>query len=354
MAYITLNKKHFFNNLDIIADKTKSKDKIALVLKDNAYGHGLLEVAEMAKEYGIKKAVVRCEVEAKMIKDFFEYVLVLNDFPSDKAQAKAWVPKSDIDLSEPRLQSGQKIRYTINDIKSIEKFPHATKVELKVDTGMHRNGIAMDEVEMVLQKIKEQGLVLEAVFTHHRSADELSSEWFWQNENFKKVKQKVMACGYDVRFHSANSASLFRHENFSEDMARVGIVAYGCMELPHAIDVDGFKPVLSLYASKISSRKLLKGECVGYGASYEAKEDCIVSNYDFGYGDGFLRSCSNNYTTPHAKDLLGRISMDNSSFLCDDDKIVIFDDAREVAKSAKTISYEVLTSLKPYIKREII
>ena len=334
MAYITLNKKHFFNNLDIIADKTKSKDKIALVLKDNAYGHGLLEVAEMAKEYGIKKAVVRCEVEAQMIKDFFEYVLVLNDFPTN--------PHANIN-------------YTINDIKSIDRFPHATKVELKVDTGMHRNGIAISEVELALEKIKTHGLVLEAVFTHHRSADELSSEWFWQNEEFKKVKQTVMACGFsNVKFHSANSASLFRHVDFSEDMARVGIVAYGCMELPHAIKVDGFKPVLSLYASKISSRTLEKGEHVGYGATYELDKDCVVSNYDVGYGDGFLRVCSNNYQNPHAKKLVGRISMDNSSFLCEDDELLIFDDARELAKSANTISYEVLTSLKSYIKRVIV
>ena len=58
MAYITLNKNNFFHNLDIITKKTKSKDKIAIVLKDNAYGHGLLEIASMAKEYGITKAVV--------------------------------------------------------------------------------------------------------------------------------------------------------------------------------------------------------------------------------------------------------------------------------------------------------
>jgi len=334
MAYITLNKKHFFNNLDIIADKTKSKDKIALVLKDNAYGHGLLEVATMAKEYGITKAVVRCESEALAIKDFFDYILVLNDFPTI-------------------LHAN--INYTINDIKNIVKFPPATKVELKVDTGMHRNGIAMHEIEIALQEIKKHDLILKAVFTHHRSADELSGEWFWQNENFKKVKQKVLACGYDVRFHSANSASLFRHVDFKEDMARVGIAVYGCMDIPHTIyDTKDFKPVLSLYASKISSRKLLEGEHIGYGATYKADKDCVVSNYDFGYGDGFLRSCSNSYETPHAKKLIGRISMDNSSFLCDDDELLVFDDANKIAKVAKTIGYEVLVSLKPYIKREII
>jgi len=334
MAYITLNKNNFFNNLDIIAKQTKSKDKIALVLKDNAYGHGLLEIAQMAKEYGITKAVVRCEVEAQMVQEFFDYILVLADFPHAK---------------------NDKIRYTINDIYSIQKFPKNTKVELKVDTGMHRNGIRVDELQNALTKIKEQGLVLEAVFTHHRDADELSSEWFWQNENFSKVKKEVIASGFsDIRFHSSNSASLFRHVDFDEDMARVGIAAYGCLELASAFKDLGLKPVLSVYATKVSSRTLKKGEAVGYGGVFRAKEDCVVSNYDFGYGDGFLRVLSNSYTNPHAKKLVGRISMDNSSFICEDDEILIFEDATVIAKFAQTISYEILTSLKGYLKKEIV
>ena len=337
MATIILNKNNFFNNLDIIAKATKSVDKIAVVLKDNAYGHGLIQIATLAKEYGVVRAVVQSEDEAQQIEGFFDYVLALNAVPSVK---------------------NEKIRYTINDLNAIQKFPHATRVELKVDTGMHRNGIAMDELDAAFVKIKEQGLLLEAVFTHHRSADELSGEWFWQNENFKKVKAKAkeLACSHGfgtLRFHSSNSAALLRHVEFEEDMARVGIAIYGCMELPHAITIQGFKPVLSLYANKISSRWLDAGEKIGYGATCTSKERCVVSNYDFGYGDGFLRVCSNNYTTPHAKKLLGRISMDNSSFLCDEEEILVFDDAREVAKVAKTISYEVLTSLKESIPRVV-
>ena len=98
MAYITLNKENFFHNLDIIASKTKSKDKIALVLKDNAYGHGIIQIASMAQEYGIKKAVVRCQVEATMIQEYFQYILVLNDIPTI---------------------ASKNIRYTITDIKNI-------------------------------------------------------------------------------------------------------------------------------------------------------------------------------------------------------------------------------------------
>jgi len=338
MAYITLNKNNFFHNLDIIANKTKSKDKIALVLKDNAYGHGLLEVASMAKEYGITRAVVKSSNEAKKIESYFDYILVLADFPEVKH------PKSTSSLS---LTANPKVRYTINDIKAIKKFAKGTKVELKVDTGMHRNGVPMDEFDDAVKMIKEQGLILEAVFTHHRSADELSSEWFWQNENFRNIKAKIEG----VRFHSANSASLFRYDSFDEDMARVGIAAYGCLELPSPFGTLDLKPVLSVYANKISSNILKKNQALGYGATYRADEDCTVSNYDFGYGDGFLRICSNNYTNPNGEKLLGRVSMDNSTFLSASDEILIFDDAREMAKSTQTISYEVLTSLKPELLR---
>ncbi len=338
MAYIILNKNNFFNNLDIIAKSTKGIAKIALVLKDNAYGHGLLETAHMAKEYGVEKAVVRTCQEADKIEDFFDYILVLGEIPTSKSD---------------------KIRYTINDVDSISRFPKGTKVELKVDTGMHRNGIAMIELDVAFSKIKESGLVLEAVFTHHRSSDELTSEWFWQNDNFKKVKDRAKELSQKfgfgtLRFHSSNSASLFRHVDFDEDMARVGIAAYGCMNLPKALNTEGLKPVLSLWAKKISSRDLKIGQRVGYGGDYKALKECVVSNYDFGYGDGFLRASACGYKTSNAIELVGRVSMDNSTFMSSEDELLIFDDAIEVAKYAKTISYEVLTSLKPEIKRTII
>lgn len=338
MAYIILNKNNFFNNLDIIANRTKSVDKIALVLKDNAYGHGLLEMAGMAREYGIKKAVVRTCKEAMAVESFFDYILVLADFASFKSD---------------------KVRYTINDIKGIEKFLAGTRVELKVNTGMHRNGIEICQLEEAFSKIKAQGLVLESIFTHHRSSDELTSEWFWQKENFKNLKEKSLELakesGFGVlKFHSSNSASLFRNMDFDEDMVRVGIAAYGCMKLPQPLHVEELKPVLSVFAKRVSSRVIKEAQRVGYGGDGKILNECVVSNYDFGYGDGFLRSCANSYKTPEGIELIGRISMDNSSFLSDKDEILVFNDARVVAEYAGTISYEILTALKSEIKREII
>ena len=338
MAYITLNKNNFYNNLDIITNKSKTKDKIALVLKDNAYGHGILEISKLAKSYGITKCVVQNYQEAQIVEPYFDYVLV---------------------LAEIAPKASKKIRYTINSINSISSFAKGSKVELKVDTGMHRNGVSIDSLYTAFVRIKEHKLSLEGIFTHHRSADELSSEWFWQNENFKKVKRHALKLAKEfgfgeLKFHSSNSAALFRVDEFNEDMLRVGIAAYGCMDLPQELEVKGFKPVLSLYANKISGGYLKEGNRVGYGGTYEAKELCKISTYNFGYGHGFLRYNSNNYKTPEGVELIGRVSMDNSSFLSDEDELLIFEDAREAAKYASTISYEVLTSLKADLKRQVV
>jgi len=334
MAYITLNKNRFFNNLDIISKRTYGKDKIALVLKDNAYGHGLLEVARMAKEYGIKKAVVRSCAEAKKVEDFFEYVLVLAELPSDEIYS-------------------EKIHYTINDLKDIKKIPKTTLVELKVNTGMNRNGIQMHELDLAMSMIEEQGLKINAVFTHYSCADEINDYYDFQKKNFEKTKEQ---CSKNLSFHSCNSAALFREDDFNEDMVRVGIAAYGCMELPEELDNGAKKlePILSVYAKKIATRHLKKGQSVGYGATFTAEDDCIVSSYDFGYADGFIRLCSHIHTTPNRVQIVGRISMDNSSFLSEENELLVFDDARVLADNANTISYEVLTSLKASLQREIV
>ena len=270
MALIRLSRSNFFYNLAKIEECTQSLSKIALVLKDNAYGHGICEIASLAREYGITKVIVRSEAEAFRIESYFEYILVLADIPSTPSK---------------------KIRYTINDIKNISKYPKGTLVELKVNTSMNRNGIDVEEFEETLLAIKSQGLTLGAIFTHHSCADELNGNYERQKKNFEEIK-KIAPTG--VAFHSANSAALFREKEFCEDMARVGIAAYGCMELPKSLSHINLKPVLQLFAQKISSRKLDVGDSVGYGASFVASNKCRVSNYNFGYGDGFLRSCSIN------------------------------------------------------------
>jgi len=338
MAIIRLSRKAYFHNLDIIAQKVGAVSKIAVVLKDNAYGHGLLEMAGLSHEYGIKEAVVHNVNEANAIKDYFEKILV---------------------LAGREYIVDEKMYFAINALSQIEMMPRGTFVELKVDTGMHRNGVAMDEVEKALPMISERGLVLKGVFTHNRSADTLSSEWFWQQKNFEKVKEKVLELqskyAYETpRFHSSNSASTFRYKAFDEDLVRIGIAAYGCLEMDETLEQPGLRPVMTLTAQKIATRTLRKGEHVGYNATFRAENEMVVSTYDVGYADGLIRAASNAYTTPEGEALLGRISMDNSSFSGDKEELVIFENVNHYAKAAGTIGYEVLVGLHSEIKREVI
>ncbi|MGB5965308.1 MAG: alanine racemase, partial [Sulfurimonadaceae bacterium] len=253
----------------------------------------------------------------------------------------------------------EKLHYAINTLSQIDKMPGGALVELKVDTGMHRNGVAMDELEKALSQISEQGLVLKGVFTHNRSADTLSSEWFWQRKNFEKVKEQVSALqteyGYETpRFHSSNSASTFRFKKFNEDLVRVGIAAYGCLEMDQTLEQPDLQPVMTLTAQKIATRRLQQGEHVGYNATFRAEKEMVVSTYDVGYADGLLRAASNRYTSPEGEQLLGRISMDNSSFTGEKEALVIFENVNRYAEAAGTIGYEILVGLHPEIKRVVI
>ena len=82
MAFCIIDKNNYFHNLSLIEQKIK-KEKIAVVLKNNAYGHGLKEIAQLSCEYGIKHAVVNLLREASLIESYFETVLVLQDIPSE-------------------------------------------------------------------------------------------------------------------------------------------------------------------------------------------------------------------------------------------------------------------------------
>ena len=333
MAYIKLNQENLFYNLKELSLKAGDKGKIAAVLKDNAYGHGIQEIATLCAKFGITEAVVINNKEANTVSKLFQNTLVLNDTPIDN----------------------KRLSFAITSIDALKNAPKNTKLELKVDTGMHRNGIAINELKTALDIIKQKELNLFGVFTHFRSADELSSELSWQKANFEEVKRVVLNQGFRPRFHSHNSAALLRSHNFNEDLARVGIAIYGYNEVPTIYKTPTLKPVLSLWAKKVSTRELQKGQRIGYAGDFRAPKDITVSTYDIGYGNGLFRGDSQNpLTTAEGLPILGRVSMDFISLESTKDEVCIFNNAQIVAKHFNTISYEIVTALKADIKRVIV
>ena len=329
MAIIKIDKEAFRFNLQAIIDKTKDIEKIAIVLKDNAYGHGLSLMANLSSSLGISHAVVKNIDEAKEIREFFDTILILG---------------GDIVCDD-------KYSFAINSLDDIENAQPKSRVELKIDTGMGRNGILVKDIDKALELIDKRDLKLIGVMTHFRSSDTLSSEFFWQQNRFELIKSKIKNLGYkNIRYHSHNSSAILRNKNFDEDLVRVGLALYGYNELEKSFDDVKLKPILSLSASKISNRDIKKGDRLGYGGDFIAPKDMNVSTYNIGYGDGWHRA----FKSTQYNEILGRVSMDFIILNRDDDEVCIFDNAKVLADRFGTISYEVFTSLSKDIERVVI
>jgi alanine racemase len=338
MAFITLNKAHLFHNLDLLCSKAGGKEKVMAVLKDNAYGHGLEMMAQLVCEYGIRKVAVKNLLEARLIATLFDEVLVLVEHPTCKD-----IPST--------------VSLAAHSYDALERFEKGTSIHLALDTGMHRNGIKKEEIEKALKCIEQRGLKLKGVFTHFRSSDELNSEFFWQKRRFEESKTYIKTL-YNgaLAFHSCNSSGLLRCENLGDDAyARCGISLYGYTTLNPLLGMYDLKPVLALWAEKLSTRILKKGERVGYGGMYEASRDEVISTYDIGYGDGFFRFDGlKPIKMANGAMSKGRMSMDSFCLGGEDPKICMFEDANALAEHFHTISYEIITKLSPTLPRFVI
>lgn len=341
MSKIVLKKEAFFYNANLLSSIAKSKN-IYAVLKDNAYGHGLDEIARLCAQYGFVRAIVRDFSEAAVVSHMFEEVLCLSE-------------TKNFDLTR------KNISYAVNSMESLQKMESGTKIHLKIDSGMHRNGISPSELDVALQMTAKKGLSLVGVMSHLRSADELSSELFWQEKIFLGIRQSVLDfCDrYGLNapmFHLYNSAGLVRQGELGVfDAARVGIALYGLLEMPSGFFLPEFKPVMTLIADRISSRKLFKGARVGYGGAGTVAGDTRVACYDIGYADGLMRvGPRGGLVLADGTKVVGRVSMD--SFCADADRefVVLFEDARVLAKQYGTIGYEIVTRLSPAIQRVVL
>ncbi|MCK9257089.1 MAG: alanine racemase [Sulfurospirillaceae bacterium] len=337
MARIDLNFEAYKHNLNYLVNLAGNIEKLMVVFKDNAYGHGLLQMAPLAAAVGVKSVVVRNNSEASLLDGLFENILILADYPNS-------------------ISSNS---YAANSLEALQFFPKSTKIHLKLDTGMNRNGIKEDELKKALICIQKNGLKLEACFSHFYSADELSADFYVQKERYKNfkelVKQELKKLNLPTPyFHSCNSSALLRqNENmFDDDFARVGVATYGYC--------DGFikhelKPVLSLWANKISSREIEQGEKVGYGGVFESEKRLKISTYDLGYADGLFRSDGKKELyLKDGKPFLGKTSMDSFMTIGDDEEVCLFEDAMPFAKHFNTIVYEILVKLSPSIPRRVI
>ena len=320
MATIYINKKNLFDNLSKISSINPN---ILAVIKDNAYGHGIITISKLLKEYGIKRVCVRNNQEANLIKGFFEEILIFN--PATNREAL-------------------NISYAVNSLSFLKKNRHPY-IHLKINTGMNRNGIEIDELDEALNIILEKGFVLRGVFSHFCCSDEVGTDTFIQYEKFKNIKEEIVKFCKNNNlkipyFHLANSMALDKLPD-TFDYVRPGIAIYG--------GIEGYKPVMSLIANVVNNREI-ENDGVGYNKTFFTKEKLKITNIDVGYADGipyFKNGCKLKETQA-----IGKISMDYMSVVGEFKKeVVVFDDIKEFVRNFDTITYDILVKISPRIKR---
>ncbi|TQR34582.1 alanine racemase [Campylobacter sp. MIT 99-7217] len=332
MAIIKLNQKAYKHNLCQIASKAGGFKRLICVFKNNAYGHGVKLLAPIAKELGVCFIALKNEREALEFEDFFDHILILSHIPNGKENPK--------------------FIYALNDIKNLALLKKGTRIHLAIDTGMHRNGVKLQDIKEAFDEAKKLGLRIEGIFTHFLGSDEMDASFFVQRQKFNEAKKIASSISETkLTFHACNSSALFRSQALEKDeLCRVGLAQFGYAQFS-----SNLKKVLSLYAHKLSSRVLQAGQSVGYGGKFCAKEAMKIATYDLGYADGLFRfDGKGKLRLANGAFLLGKMSMD--SFSCEDfgEELCVFDDANVWAEFFHTIDYEILAKLSPFIPRVLV
>ncbi|MBZ7976236.1 alanine racemase [Campylobacter sp. RM12637] len=329
MAFITINKANYFYNLNECLKKVSSIDKLIIILKDNAYGHDINIISDLALEFGIKNVAVKNINEASIIQNKFKNILILSQIPKHYKACDNYI-------------------LAINDLSYFDYLNNEDKVALKLDTNMHRSGICENNLELALKIIKEKKLKLVSAFTHYSSPNNIKNQKPLYIKMCEFIKNNYSD---EVFFHSANSSTLFLDENEYDKAARVGLAQFGYCDVK-----ANLKPVLSLWAEKISSRIISAGDSIGYDEIFVSNKDLKIANYDLGYGDGLLYYKGlKEFKLANNEQVLGKISMD--SFSIEDtnkENICVFNDALKYANYFNTNVYEALVRLNPSIKKIII
>ncbi|MBF0489444.1 MAG: alanine racemase [Candidatus Omnitrophica bacterium] len=360
---------HNWNQLNKLAASNMSHNAgIMPVIKADAYGHGMIPVAQALSDNGCKFFGVSNVHEGIALRDAgFKQKILL--FESTLPQDAAAIIEHQLIPTVCNLDLAHKL----DDIAKSrnEEIP----IHIKVDTGMGRLGIAEGDVVSFVKDVQSQykNIKLDGIYTHFPVADTDRDFTFAQMRRFRDLvftlENQFITFTY---VHAGNSMGLGDYKSELFNLARPGLMLYGLypsVELKMRIHL---KPVMSVKSKIIFVKAIKKGQGVSYGHTFKAKEDMTIAVLPIGYSNGYLRALSNkSFVLIHGVrcPLIGRVTMDQTiidiSALAlsakvphvgeevvlighQKDQMISCDD---VAHWAGTISYEIVCSLGSRLPR---
>ena len=336
--------------------------KFAPVLKSNAYGHGMVQVA---------KVLDKERTAFFMVDSFYEALTLRQHGIQTKILVLGYCREKELLSAEL-----QDVSFGIIDLQILKnvaaKLKRPLSIHLKLDTGMHRQGIMQSEVlEAVAVTKSNKNIYLEGLCTHFADADNLDSSFtekqikIW-NESVRIFKKEFPLIRY---YHTSATAGTFYANRTESNVGRLGIGLYGINPSPK--ETLELKPAMEIRSIISSVKHLPAGEKVGYGITFESKKPAIVATVPMGYNEGIDRRLSNKGMFK-VKDifcpLAGRVSMNMSSidvtevpYVKLEDEVVVISANRydknsveNLAKLCECIPYEILVHVPQHLRRVII
>ncbi|NBQ55036.1 MAG: alanine racemase [Verrucomicrobia bacterium] len=354
-VWCTISLSALRSNLRAIRRSCPRGTQILAVVKDNAYGHGLIPVARTLAQAGCEEFGVACASEGEELRGagIRNPILLLGStLPSEFSialQHRLTVTLSSMTEARELAQVARQSRKT-------------ALVQVKLDTGMNRLGARLPEFQKLVSFVAQHpNLDLIGTFTHLACAD--SDLTFTRRQ-----LDQASVLPKSIAHHWANTAAILHRLRTPKTHARPGLGLYGINPLPRSR--MKLRPVLSWKSKILLVRQIPQGETISYGATYRARRSMKVATVATGYAHGLPRSLSNRgygLIHGHSCPILGRVTMDMTLLDVSQvpqskrgDEVVWLgrsgkqeQTATDMAHEAGTIPWEIFTRLSPNLPRII-
>jgi alanine racemase len=356
---ITLSKSALLNNLNEFKELVP-ESLIAPTLKSNAYGHGVELIAKELESIGAPFFV---------IDSYFETIVLRN------GNIKTPLLVIGYSTTNTILKNNLKdIIFTITSIEALEDLSrnanHKVHIHLKIDTGMHRQGILTEELDRAFELINSnKNILLEGICSHLSDSDGIDPSFTHkQIDIWNNIVEKTLTHFPTLKYyHLSNTYGHQFAKKIKANVYRLGIGLYGLAEIP-GLDL---KPVLEMKTIVSSVKKIKKSETVGYNNTFTADKDMTIATIPVGYYEGLDRRFSNKgYVKINGIfcKIIGRVSMNISTIDVSEldgpkigDEVIVFSNIptdknsiKSIAEAAGTITYEIVVDIPEKIKRVIV
>lgn len=346
--------------------------EVIAVVKADAYGHGAVPVAQRLASAGCRSFAVTTIGEAAQLRSagVEQTILVLGGV-HDAGEADAAV---ELGVTPVVQHAGHLALLR----KAAAGRSCAIPVQIEIDTGMARMGISPEEAPTLIEGLcRDKAFALDGVYSHLACADEADlAATQRQLALFAEVLAALRSRGVMPRqVHVANSAALAASAALEALMpaevnaVRPGLLLYGVAPAPHLAGAARLAPVMSVRTHVANVRWVRRGDPVGYGATFRAKQRGRIATLPIGYADGIPWSLGNRgfvLLRGRRVPIAGRVSMDlitldvGSSPVEIGDPVLVFGASadgsatlrvEEVAEAAGTIPYELLVRVGARVPR---